>query len=69
MLKFYIVKTDEFNDQFSKARGFIVTFDSHEDLEKFLAYNRAQIKEIKTLDIDTTYSFTDANGVTVSDLD
>jgi|LauGreDrversion4_2_1035121.scaffolds.fasta_scaffold425890_2 hypothetical protein len=66
MLKFYIVKRDDFT---KNARGFIVTFDTHEDLEKFLAYNRANIEEIKTLDIDTTYSFTDANGITVSDLD
>lgn len=66
MLKFYIVKRDDFSKD---ARGFIVTFDTHEDLEKFLAYNRANIEQIKTLDTDTTYSFTDANGVTVSDLD
>ena len=65
MLKFYIVKRDQFSKD---SRGFIVTFNDHADLEKFLAYNRADIEEIKTLDIDTTYSFTDANGVTVSDL-
>jgi hypothetical protein len=65
MLKFYIVKRDE-----SKGDGYarIMEFDNHHDLEDYLSYNRAYIKEMKTLDEDTTYSFTDANGITVSDL-
>jgi hypothetical protein len=66
MLKFYIVKRAEREyDGYSR----IMEFTDHNELERYLAYNRAYISEIKTLDTDSTYSFTDAEGVTVSDLE
>jgi hypothetical protein len=65
MLKFYIVKRAE-REFDGYAR--IMEFENHHELEDYLRYNRAYITEIKTLDKDTTYSFTDAQGVTVSDV-
>lgn len=64
MLKFYIVKRDE-----REGDGYrrIVKFENHHELEDYLRYNRAYITEMQTLDMDNTYSFTDAQGVTVSD--
>lgn len=54
MLKFYIVKEDE-----REGDGYtrIMEFENHHDLEDYLRYHRAYIKEMKTLDEDTTYSF------------
>ena len=47
MLKFYIEKEDE-----SEVDGYarIVEFENHEDLERYLSYNRGYIKQIKTLE-------------------
>jgi hypothetical protein len=54
MLKFFIVKEDEREgDGYSR----IIKFENHHDLEDYLRYHRAYIKEMKTLDEDTTYSF------------
>jgi hypothetical protein len=64
MLKFYILKRDE-REGDGYAR--IMNFENHQELEDYLRYNRAYIMEIKTLDTDTTYSFTSLEGVTVSD--
>jgi hypothetical protein len=64
MLKFYILKRDEWEGD-GYAR--ILTFETPEELEKYLSYNRAYILEMKTLDEDSTYSFTSLEGVTVSD--
>ena len=66
MLKFYIVKDAE--REYDGYRR-IMEFADHNELEQYLAYNRAYISEIKSLDVDTTYSFTVSNGVTVSDLE
>jgi hypothetical protein len=64
MLKFYILKRDEREgDDYAR----IMNFENHQQLEDYLRYNRAYIMEIKTLDTDTTYSFTSLEGVTVSD--
>ena len=59
MMKFYIVKEDE-----REGDGYtrIVEFMNHHDLEAFLAYNRNHIKEMQTLDEETTYSFEDVEG-------
>ena len=65
MLKFYIVKRSEWNKE--EIHNEIVRFDTYEDLERFLAYNRGYIEEIKTLDEATTYSFTHSNGHTATD--
>ena len=54
MLKFYIVKEDE-REGDGYAR--IMEFETHHELEDYLRYHRAYIKEMKTLDEDTTYSF------------
>jgi hypothetical protein len=59
MLKFYIIKED--------GSQSIVKFETLKEFWNYTSKN--YIKEIKTLDVDTTYSFTDANGITVSDLD
>jgi hypothetical protein len=64
MLKFYILKRDEWEGD-GYAR--ILTFETPADLEKYLSYNRGYILEMKTLDEDSTYSFTSLEGVTVSD--
>ena len=54
MLKFYIVKRDEREgDGYSQ----IVHFDTPEQLEKFLSYNRGYIEKMQTLDEDERYSF------------
>ena len=65
MLKFYIVKRDE-----REGDGYrrIMEFMNHHDLEAFLSYNRNYITEMQTLDMNSTYSFTDVQGVTVSDV-
>ena len=64
MLKFYIVKEDEREGDGYKR---IVEFENHHELEDYLRYHRAYISEMKTLDENDTYSFTDAEGVTVTD--
>lgn len=64
MLKFYIVKDDEREGDGYKR---IVEFENHHELEDYLRYHRAYITEIKTLDENDTYSFTDVEGVTVTD--
>jgi len=58
MLKFYIVKRDEF-----KGDGFtrIMEFDDLAEFLRFAEYNRNYISEIKTLDLDLKY---DIEGVT-----
>lgn len=59
MLKFYIV--------LENGSHHILEFKG---LREFHKYSRTHyISEIKTLDTDSTYSFTDAEGVTVSDLE
>jgi hypothetical protein len=63
MLKFYIVKRDEWEGD-GYAR--VMEFENHHDLEDYLRYHRAYIEEMETLDKDTTYSFTNVEGVTVS---
>jgi hypothetical protein len=65
MLKFYIVKSDE-----REGDGYrrIMEFENHHDLEVYLRYHRAYITEMQTLDMNNTYSFTDVQGVTVSDV-
>jgi hypothetical protein len=64
MLKFYILKRDEWEDKDSHA---IIQFETVADLEAYLSYNRAYIKEMKTLDEDTTYSFGHSTLETVAD--
>ena len=64
MLKFYIIKRDEWEGTESHA---IVRFETVADLENFLSYNRAYIKHIQTLDEDTTYSFGHQTLGTVQD--
>jgi hypothetical protein len=64
MLKFYIVKRDEFEgDGYRK----IMEFDGLAQFLRFAEYHRNYIAEIKTLDTDSTYSFTNSEGETVSD--
>jgi len=65
MLKFYIVKRDEWEGDGYKR---IMEFENHHELEDYLRYHRDYIEEMKTLDVDDTYSFTDVQGVTVSDV-
>jgi hypothetical protein len=59
MMKFYIVKKNERDGEYYPS---IMEFENHNDLEDFIAYNRNYIKEMKTLDEDTTYSFEDVQG-------
>ena len=63
-MKFYIEKRDEWKGDGFKA---IMKFETIADLEHFLAYNRAYIVVMKTLDIDEGYSFQDSDGVKVED--
>ena len=59
MLKFYIVKRDEFEgDGYHK----IMEFDGIAQFLRFAEYHRNYIAEIKTLDEDTTYSFENLAG-------
>jgi len=64
MLKFYVLKRDEWKKKDSHA---IVEFETVADLEAYLSYNRSYIKEMKTLDEDTTYSFGHPTLETVAD--
>jgi hypothetical protein len=66
MIKIYVEKNNEIVK--GEIDRNIITFDNHKDLTRFLTYNEGYIIEIKTLDSDSTYSFTDVNGVTISDL-
>jgi hypothetical protein len=56
MMKFYVVKEDEREGDGYKR---IMEFMNHHDLEAYLAYNRNYIKEMLTLDEETTYAFHD----------
>ena len=57
MLKFYVVKEDGTHD----IKKFLT-------LKEFWDWTgKNYITDIQTLDQDTTYSFTNADGVTVSD--
>jgi hypothetical protein len=59
MLKFYIVKRDEREgDGYHK----IMEFESFSQFMRFAEFHRAYIKEIKTLDVDTTYAWHLASG-------
>jgi hypothetical protein len=49
MLKFYIVKRDEWEgDGYART----MEFENHHELEDYLRYNRAYITEIRTLSQD-----------------
>jgi hypothetical protein len=65
MIKIYVEKNSELNR--GEIDRNIITFDNHNDLTRFLTYHAGYIIEIKTLDSDSTYSFTDVHGVTISD--
>jgi hypothetical protein len=54
MLKFYILKRDEWEDKDSHA---IIQFETVADLEAYLSYNRAYIKEMKTVADDVPNRF------------
>lgn len=63
MLKFYIVKRDE-----REGDGYhrIMEFESFSQFMRFAEYHRTYIEEIKTLDVDTSYAWHLADGVTVT---
>ena len=65
MLKFYVEKSAE--GETRPAFKDILEFETFEDFLQWANYNRNYIKEVKTLDENSTYAFYDLEGNVVSD--
>jgi len=65
MLKFYVEKNAE--GETSPAFKDILKFSSLESFLRWANYHQNYIEKIRSLDEETTYSFTDIEGNTIAD--